>query len=69
MLPMDHRYICRDCGTKWFVPAGRDVAIDRCSACGGPLLPFVGSGSASLVGDERFAGRWQPDGDRGPLAG
>jgi len=40
---MDRRYICANCGTKWFIPATHSdaPALTACDACHGPLIAFV----------------------------
>jgi hypothetical protein len=39
---MDRRFVCRDCGTKWFLPEHRSTEPDltECGSCGGPLDRF-----------------------------
>jgi hypothetical protein len=40
---MDRRFICRDCGTKWFIHEHRTSEPDltECARCGGPLPRFI----------------------------
>lgn len=41
---MDRRYVCNECGTKWFIPASDRFRPDpsECGACGGQLTTFAG---------------------------
>jgi len=41
---VDRRFVCQDCGTKWFIPGHRPAAPDltECGACGGALEMFAG---------------------------
>lgn len=47
--PMDLRFICENCGVKWFIAASRlgSVELNDCARCGGALMPLD---QASLVG-------------------
>jgi ribosomal protein S27AE len=40
---MDRRFICPDCGTKWFIQEHRvsEPDLTDCGRCGGPLVTFV----------------------------
>jgi predicted RNA-binding Zn-ribbon protein involved in translation (DUF1610 family) len=39
---MHVRFVCEDCGVKWFAPLMRalDAAPAECAACGGRLVPL-----------------------------
>ena len=53
---MELRFICQDCGTKWFVPDNlRADALAACEACGGPVEPFALSEPPAVFGDEGTA--------------
>jgi hypothetical protein len=43
---IDRRFVCQECGTKWFVPAGAPAHDDpeTCAACAGPLAPMAVNG-------------------------
>jgi predicted nucleic acid-binding Zn ribbon protein len=50
---MDRRFVCQECGTKWFIHEHRTAEPDltECGRCGGPLVRFVaGSGGADRYG-------------------
>jgi Zn-finger nucleic acid-binding protein len=65
----DQRFICGDCGTKWFVPEGREIAVDHCPRCEGPLRDFA-EPEPSVAGEHGgFAHRGYADLDRGAGAG
>lgn len=40
---MDRRFVCQDCGTKWFIHEHRVAEPDltECGRCGGPLVRFL----------------------------
>ena len=40
---MDRRFVCQDCGTKWFIHEHRTTEPDltECARCAGPLVRFV----------------------------
>ena len=40
---MDRRFVCQDCGTKWFIHEHRTSEPDLtdCARCGGPLVRFI----------------------------
>jgi hypothetical protein len=42
---MDRRFICDDCGTKWFIHEHRvdEPDLTECGRCGGPLARFAGA--------------------------
>jgi predicted nucleic acid-binding Zn ribbon protein len=44
---VDRRFICLDCGTKWFIHEHleEDPDLTECGGCGGPLIRFVQEGS------------------------
>jgi hypothetical protein len=43
---VDRRFVCTDCGTKWFIHEHRSEEPDLtdCLACGGPLAKFGDNG-------------------------
>jgi hypothetical protein len=43
-LVVDRRFMCQDCGTKWFIPEHRvsEPDLTECDACGGPLAKLAG---------------------------
>jgi predicted nucleic acid-binding Zn ribbon protein len=59
---MDRRFICEDCGTKWFIHEHRvsEPDLTECGRCGGPLVRFAngssydGHGSRSGEGADEF---------------
>jgi hypothetical protein len=60
---MDRRFICHDCGTKWFIHEHRvdEPDLTECGRCGGPLGRFVsdsgdGYGSVELEAEARQRG-------------
>ncbi|MBN1528584.1 MAG: hypothetical protein JW895_05955 [Thermoleophilaceae bacterium] len=44
---MDRRFVCTDCGTKWFIHEHRveEPDLTECGACGGSLVRFGPNGS------------------------
>lgn len=40
---MDRRFLCQDCGAKWFIHGHRAAEPDltTCGRCSGPLVSFV----------------------------
>ena len=54
---MDRRFVCQDCGTKWFIHEHRTTEPDltECGRCGGPLVRFadeLNGGEHASGGDE-----------------
>ena len=49
---MDRRFVCQDCGTKWFIHEERSDEPDlvECGRCGGPLVRFVAEPSGEWSG-------------------
>lgn len=43
LVLMDRRFVCQDCGTKWFIHEHRTSEPDLtdCARCGGPLVRFI----------------------------
>jgi hypothetical protein len=56
---MDRRFICQDCGTKWFVPEGHEAPVESCARCDGPLLPLIPADVSPVAGVARYG---LPDG-------
>jgi hypothetical protein len=52
---MDRRFICHECGTKWFIHEHRvsEPDLTECGRCGGPLVRFGDSGD----GDDALPGQ------------
>jgi predicted nucleic acid-binding Zn ribbon protein len=40
---MDRRFVCEDCGTKWFIHEDLtdEPDLTECGRCGGPLVRFL----------------------------
>jgi transcription elongation factor Elf1 len=63
---MDRRFVCPECGTKWFIHEDRtdEPDLTECGACGGTLVRFaappVDGGYGSRPGD----GTGEPGQDR-----
>jgi len=62
---VDRRFVCKDCGTKWFIPGHRVAEPDlaECDACGGPLEMFAGrpaggDGHVPSSGEDEGQGGW-----------
>jgi predicted nucleic acid-binding Zn ribbon protein len=60
---MDRRFVCQDCGTKWFIHEDRtdDPDLTECGRCGGPLVRFV----AASVGGGYGSHPGEPTGELG----
>ena len=54
---MDRRFVCRECGTKWFIHEHRtdEPDLDECARCGGVLEHFEGGPPAPLTRDTNDA--------------
>lgn len=61
LVLMDRRFLCQDCGTKWFLHEHRtgEPDLTECGRCGGQLVRLVappaseGWGVDEDVGDNR----------------
>jgi hypothetical protein len=60
---MDRRFVCQDCGTKWFIHEDRidEPDLTECGRCGGSLVAFV----APLVRGGYGSGPAEPTGEPG----
>lgn len=57
---MDRRFVCQNCGMKWFIHEHRTSEPDltECGGCGGPLVTFV-----DALGDGGYSSRLGEDED------
>jgi predicted nucleic acid-binding Zn ribbon protein len=49
---MDRRFVCRECGTKWFIqePPPDEPDLTECGRCGGALERLVGPSAGGSYG-------------------
>jgi hypothetical protein len=64
---VDRRFVCQQCGTKWFIHAHRhdEPDLTECGSCGGPLMRFadgLGSHSPDAALPDEGAGEPGADG-------
>ena len=59
---MERRFVCQNCGLKWFIPGHRpsEPDLSECEGCGGPLANL-----ANGPGHEGFGSHGDDDGEFG----